>query len=757
LPHASPSPLPASRRLIVLAAAVAFLISLCAFASLGSQDSGLAILTVFDRLIVAGAAPAAYLLAGVGLGRLFRPIFRGGSDPLALQATIGLAALLWLSHLLGWLGLLSNAAVAIAPIAVGCILAAHQLFSSLKGRGIEVSLSPLSPLTAIGLALLLAAACNPPGALWSSEFGAYDVLEYHLQLPQEWLAGGRIEPLRHNVYSFLPGYLEAAYTHLGAMTLAPRHAPDGAAAGLAAGEGYRLISCQLLHAGFAIIAAWLTSRFVQIPLRACGGGGPGSARPGVAEHHASLAPSLAFALLLLTPWTIVTGSMAYNEMALLAFFAAALLAASDPQLSSARRSVLCGLLIGAASSVKPTALLFCGLPAAVFLLFHVITPSPQHLTKRLAALTVPGTLAGLAVLAPWLIRNYAAAHNPVFPFAADLLGHGHWTAEQAVRYAGAHQFHGSLLDRLRLIILPDPHPTQANVSPHRGLMHPQFGVLFPLALLSLPLGWRTVEEWPTTRRLNALLVLSLLIQLILWLTTTHLQSRFLIPLTVPAVVLCATSIAATLCRFTAKGRGDVRALSPLLLMLLALPPAAQLAYSTWIFSRERNGEPNELLISGPALRTGQVFREMSEADQRSLLESANCELFITAALSPDATVCLLGDATPLYLTRRVIYNTTYDPWPVSGDPAAWSGQLREKHADFVLVNLGEISRLQRSRWLPPDVTVDAVKDWLIHHATVVRAWDRDGVYLVRPTDQPQPINPFVPAWQDSRPTPAPHP
>ena len=37
-----------------------------------------------------------------------------------------------------------------------------------------------------------------------------------------------------------------------------------------------------------------------------------------------------------------------------------------------------------------------------------------------------GILAGIATIAPWLIRNWAACGNPVFPFASRLFGTGHW-------------------------------------------------------------------------------------------------------------------------------------------------------------------------------------------------------------------------------------------------------------------------------------------------------------------------------------------
>jgi hypothetical protein len=62
--------------------------------------------------------------------------------------------------------------------------------------------------------------------------------------------------------------------------------------------------------------------------------------------------------------------------------------------------------------------------------------------------------------------------------------------------------------------------------------------------------------------------------------------------------------------------------------------------------------------------------------------------------------------------------------------------LRARHVDFVLVNLGEISRLSRSGWLPPDVTLKTVTDWLQGHTVPIRTWDDQGVYLVRPIEPP---------------------
>ena len=47
----------------------------------------------------------------------------------------------------------------------------------------------------------------------------YDVVEYHLQVPREWLELGRITPLHHNVFSFFPFNVEDSQITLLAMNL----------------------------------------------------------------------------------------------------------------------------------------------------------------------------------------------------------------------------------------------------------------------------------------------------------------------------------------------------------------------------------------------------------------------------------------------------------------------------------------------------------------------------------------------------------
>ena len=121
------------------------------------------------------------------------------------------------------------------------------------------------------LAVLGTAALVPPGWLWDTEFGGYDVLSYHLALPADWWTLGRMGPLTTNAYSGLPGGAESAFLHLHALS-GGTHDVTGLAA-------------QMLCAILTIHTASLL-------------------------HHKNAAAALVF---LMTPWVMVTGSMAYTE------------------------------------------------------------------------------------------------------------------------------------------------------------------------------------------------------------------------------------------------------------------------------------------------------------------------------------------------------------------------------------------------------------------------------------------------------------
>lgn len=720
-----------------VALACAALTLIAAMAAIGETGTlaFAAAFTAIANIVQGGLLALAYVLAAIGFGRPMAAwCARGAPSRLWVQAALGIGIMLWLSHLLGMLGLLSGEAVLPRIVAWGAVALGLGLLVDQMVRGdLAPERWPPMPwpavLLALPIAVVLVAAASPPGWLWDSEFGGYDAMSYHLQLPREWAAGESLAPAAHSVYSFLPGYVEAAYLHLGQMMLGGADVTTR----MLGGEGLWVYSCQMLHALLGVLGALLCGR--------CAWAAAGSAG---ASASAARSIGIAGALVALgTGWTIVCASLAYNEMGVLVCSAGALLLCLErPPAGAAARAASpwllgagVGALIGAASSCKPTALLLVG-PAAGLLMLVAL---PR---RAWPAAIGAGAAAGLVMLAPWLVRNTLAVGNPVFPFAAELFGAGHWTAEQVDRYARAHAFDGTIIDRFALMFSA------------RGWLHTHWG-----ATPWLGLGAALIALTRGPRAPALALAAGTTIGLAAWLLGTHVQSRFLLPLLAP------------LCALFGLGAGAIAAaavprrahLLHAAIIALAFVPAMLGAIG---FTMQRNGQPNAMLIGGVGMFTG-----MSRAEQLLDLPPRERAAFVRQAAGPfevvnmlirpgvlgpetlesampegtalsagaPPRVYLLGDATPLYFLGAtgsadagVVYHTTWDRSPLGeairaqpDDPGAWSASLRARGITFVLVNLDELARLiARDRNFDPDVTIDRVLAWLADpRARCAQVWN----------------------------------
>jgi len=720
----------------------------------------------------AGLFALAYVLGAIGLGRLPAAFLaRELPSRLWVQAALGIALMLYLSHLLGCFGLLSGESlfprvVAWGVVAIGIGLLTHQLPGGDFARDRWPTLPWLALLGAPALAVLFVAAANAPGWLWQSEFGAYDALSYHLQLPKEWAAGNRLAPVDHNVYSYLPGYIEAAYLHLAQMTVGGGGGGRGGGGTTGSGSGSMglmisadgawVYSCQSLHALLGLVAAALTGRGVWVVAR----------KAGAPDGSASVAGWVAGLVLLGTGWTLVCASLAYNEMGVLVCTAGAMLlcvdrpppaAADDSRgAGSLFRAVGIGFFVGIATSCKPTALLLIG-PATGIMMLGMF---PRRIW---ATAVLAGTVGGLLAITPWLVRNAIAAGNPVFPFGAGLLGMGHWTAEQTARYARAHTYSGSLVDRLSLLISA------------RGWLHPQWGVTPWVALGAATLALVRARS----RRIALLLIAGIVCGLAAWLFLTHLQSRFLLPLIVPMTLLIGAAAGGMGGTGTTEDRDPrprphtlVRRVAIwALIAALGLTPGL---LSLLGFATQNGGAPNAVLIGGVGEFTGMtrvqsVYRDLPPGERAVLLRGSAPPFELMnlavqpAVLGGDAraallglekdlppgepsAVYLLGDAAPLYYlgasggrSPSVVYHTTWDR-SIFGNairadskehgsadgPGAWTDFLRARGIGFVLVNHSELKRLiDKDHNFDPDVTTTRVERWLTDPASrlrVVRAW-----------------------------------
>jgi hypothetical protein len=583
--------------------------------------------------------------------------------------------------------------------------------------------SALALLALPALALLAVASVIPPGTLWSSEGRGYDVLSYHLMLAREWIGMGRIAPLTNNVYSFLPSYMEAAYTQLALML----GAGVGGREPLGLGGGDPIIAASFLHALMGVGTALVIGVHAHRMLLAHAppeGDAVGEARTTRAARAGAVIAGAAF---ISVPWTIVVGSLAYDEMGVTLCFAGALIAAFEKPLRPSVRAALAAFLVGVACSAKPTALYLVAPATAVALAFSI--PVRRWLIAALAC--VP---AGLAPLLPWLIRNWLASGNPIFPAAASIFGPGHWSAAQIARWDAEHYLDLSLADRLARLF-----------DTTHGILHSQWSILFPLAALAAILA----IAHRSTRRVAIIAAAMLLVKAIAWLSVGHLQSRFLISAGVPASILVGLATFVLL-------RSERRPRLVVSYALAAASVCALIASSVYIFVTQNNGAPDAALIPGVGYMNGSLGPAppmLAAPDaaqyyaQHPVSYAANNLARITG--TDKTTILLVGDATPLYLGRapnRIVYDTTWDTSPLaaalreSGDDIDGAlHTLREKRGiTHLLVNFSELQRLESSGYLDPLLAPSAMMPLVRDHTRVLLRWDEFGVVLVALAPPPPP-------------------
>lgn len=678
--------------------ALAVVACACILSTVGSSSPGAAAATVLTILGEALPLAVCWLASGWGLGMVGGALLGMRGAPGAVSPLVGCAALFWIDHLLGMWGVLSPAAswAMLVPGWVALVWGVRR-GSSQPRDGARGSLWWwMLGVPAAGL--LVCAACLPPGAIWTSEAHGYDTLSYHLQLPKEWVAQGRVWPLEHNVYSFLPSFMEAAFARMAAMT----GIDAGAEAPLGAGSGTAVYAAQLLHACFAAMSAWAVAGVVQ----RVGG-----------ERADRFGAIVGGAMLLGVPWVIVTGSMAYNEMAVCAMLAGAIGAAMHSDAKAWQRGVAVGVLIGAACSLKPTALFMAMPVAAVALAAHLER-------KRWAGAFVAASAAGVVMIAPWLIRNWMASGNPVFPSASSVFGLGHWTEAQHARWSTAH--HPDLTVAERAVRL---------VSARFGLAHAQWSAMafFAGAAVIVCLAVRDARRktWP--------LIVGVLAQCLAWMWIGHLQSRFLVPAVVPMAILCGAAVGVV--RARSEGFGT------------AVGVVAALALggdAIRLFLRENGGAPSRAMVAGVEVFNASGYAspgppEMSRENYEFYLRAGPTALVNQVVLRsvPEPRILLMGDATPLYFAdagERVAYATTWDASPLTAALDACEAQerveaecvierLRAEGFTHVLINAAELDRLRDSGYSDPRVTPE-LGLMIARRSRSVMPWPDRGQILV---------------------------
>jgi len=536
--------------------------------------------------------------------------------------------------------------------------------------------------------LMMTAACCPPVTMWRVEAYGYDVTSYHLQLPREWLAMGHLQGLTHNVYSFLPSLAEVGYLHISAMV----------------GSVYQaIIVVQILH----VTTAWLAA----------------SLAAGIVSRIAG--PTISWccaAVILTTPWTIVTSTLAYNEWFAIAMGAGALLIVLENGSLSWRTAILAGMLVGGATMVKLTAGPNLAVPLGVLLLVGLLRDESEqfNIPRQIRAAGIAAIL-GFVMLCPYFARNGLQTGNPVFPFAASVFGTGsHWTEHESKRWADAHAAeeattserirklgqhwfcntgYGAIFGKLR------QRGEAGKEAQNIARFDREWG--FPLLWLIVLICSGLALSGKPTRRLATAMLAALAIQLIFWLYGTHLQARFLIWSLLPGVVLIGLGAH----RVTL---WNARLSIPVAVGCAIVAGIMTISSYNLFYSQKVGGKGN--------LATWMVVDSLPEPSRFKTLRLGDVLAGDHAInyLPQNSKTLLIADASRmLYIRNEVVYNSAFDRnvlgdvvRAVGDDPNNVLSELKNRGITHIWLHFSEFNRLTATYGYDPDVTDQLLKQLL---------------------------------------------
>jgi 4-amino-4-deoxy-L-arabinose transferase-like glycosyltransferase len=656
------------------------------------------------RILLDLLVAAMIILAGVGPGLWIVARLPPPDLPVRWRFLLGTAAGLGLSSLTvliaGHLGALHGGFM-VGLFVAGVALGGLQLRNAWRQESIKAAVpsgaaaneAPAWPFLWLILApflfVSLLAVATPPGAIWSEEGYGYDALEYHLQLPKEYLQAGRIHYVPHNVYANFPSNVEML--SMWAMLILS----DPLEAGTIAHTIHFLLGA------LTIWAAWVVGR---------------DRSPRSGQVGALIAGSCG--------WLCYLSGLAYVENGVLFFgvtatgailrvvanpFDSRTISEGWPQ--KRRWFGWAGICAGLACGCKYTAAPLVALPlaAAVGLASRFSWRARQiHLVLFISGVT--------AAFGPWLLKNQFMTGNPVFPllnewFQATPPG---WGPEQTAQWERGHS------------LAPTERPFAARL--RRGWDHApadhyqRFGpMMILLAAVSLASRFKSDAG-------VRMLGLVLLVQGGAWLFTTHLYARFAVPMIIPLTILASRS---------GKSPDSRRGTGQESMKGNVLRGGSRMA---GFQGPKRFGSVilPLVLVGGAAWN----FFFLARLCRDELPLGAAADWFydgrlpgfeyigaVNHELPESAKVLLLGEARPFYFRRRVDYCVVFNRNPFAdavraakspGDIMAW---LRGRGYTHVLAHWTEMERLARTYGFPEEINRDLLDELTRQGLSVVREFD----------------------------------
>lgn len=651
---------------------------------------------LFDRWPIVFAA-GFIVIASVGPGSLLVGLLlgRGKSEKLeqlvlAIGAGLNLASLWVLAGGMFpgalhdpwwiWLGLLFG--LLLLPVAIWRMIAgqndAPQSDAAATPADEVAAANQLNEITLARWSLLAIAVMSLPyflgGLLPPWDF---DVREYHLQAPKEWMQRGQIDFLPHNVYANMPLGVEI-------------HAVTATAILGAGDEAWWLggLTAKLLISLYAPLTALLLW---------CIGRRTGNLVVG----------TVAAVCYLSLPWIGHVSLGGLNDAVLGFYLLACWWVWWRSEAGDWRPLLLAGFFGGAAAAIKYPALVFVVLPLVIETTLRklglrgsarVAWVGPRQLVNAalaLVLLAIGGALGG----GLWYAKNAQLTGNPVYPLLASRFGGETRTPEKDARWVKAHavprdeQGHrfgiSQLTSKVRILAIGDKL-----IIPEGTFASP---LLTPLVILG---AIYVVQNWWAQPRRKQLLFPLLALALaafifVAWFLITHRLDRFL----VPALPLLALMAGFGYLFVKEQGGAAIARIFlgvGLLYSVLFLVQFGSAADTRWFVSLAhlRTDPPSGERGANPVLRTSNTVQRISPVER-----------WLQDRLKPDEAVLLVGGARVWDLPGKtqavnVYYNTCFDDcvlldWRAGKKPdevEKFRAEFQSRKVRYVCVDWGELER-----------------------------------------------------------------
>jgi len=232
----------------------------------------------------------------------------------------------------------------------------------------------------------------------------YDVTEYHLGAPHQYLQAGRVVYLPGNVYSNFPFNIEMLYF----FSLMLFKGSFGGA-----------YVAKLVNLSFAVLTALVTFKIGE-------------------KFFSRNVGILAAAIYMTTPWVFIVSTKAYVTNGWTFYLTLALLAflsyiRGEKQV---KYLVLAGISAGLACGCKYPSVVYVVIPVCIGLIINNLL-SKSRLGKIAGELVIFGAVSVL-VFSPWMVKNVVYTGNPVYPLMYSSFGGKGWDELKDARWKKAH-------------------------------------------------------------------------------------------------------------------------------------------------------------------------------------------------------------------------------------------------------------------------------------------------------------------------------